>query len=97
MTDQQRYDKLVKSCKKHMSKTPHMIDGVEFWQVGRNASHEFYVGKLGPFFLQYAIGEGLWPEEEYYKYDMGKEPPLDRSLYVFKTFDELARTYMGHF
>ena len=26
---------------------PHVVDGVKFWRVGHNASHEFYVGTDG--------------------------------------------------
>jgi len=58
------------------------IDSVLFRKVGHNSSHEFYVGKLGNFWLVYSI------DCEYQD---------DKSLKVFYSFEGMIDTaYLGH-
>lgn len=36
---------------------PLIHDGIEFWRVGHNASHEFYAGIKGEKMYRYSFGE----------------------------------------
>lgn len=79
---------------------PHIVNGVKFWCVGHNASHEFYVGTDGNGKrFRYSVGESCtvdmdgnpleWDEETgYFK----EQPGLDRH------FEEVAsfHGYYGH-
>lgn len=44
---------------------PHIVNGVKFWRVGHNASHEFYVGTdgSGKRFC-YSVGESCTVDED---------------------------------
>lgn len=79
---------------------PHVINGVRFWRIGHNASHEFYAGTDGSGKrFRYSVGESctvdiegnplVFDEQGFLKVPTG----LDRS------FKEVADFYgyYGHF
>ena len=89
MTDQERMDRLIKTSKKNWGRDPQVIDGVQFWMVGRNASHEFYVGKVGCAFLVYSIGESYS--------DADDDPGFTEHMSIYHSFSDLAeKAYLGH-
>jgi hypothetical protein len=90
MTDKERFEKFVEQSKEHFGNRPMMMDGVEFWMVGRNASHQFFIGKVGHAFLKYSVGEGAWDDE-------GFCTKLDEHIRAYNSFDELVKNaYLGH-
>ena len=63
---------------------PTVVDGIPFWQVGRNASHGFYMG--------YSDGQ-LYRMSEGYEWDDQGNSMLDRHVTPVEDFGG----YMGHF
>jgi hypothetical protein len=47
-----------------IDKYPIKLDGITFYKVGRNASHEFSLGVKDGKLYKHSIGEGEWNEEE---------------------------------
>lgn len=79
---------------------PHVIDGVKFWCVGHNASHEFYVGTDGNGKrFRYSVGESCRVDMDGNPLVFGEDgwpvvsPGLDRSLAEVTNF----YGYNGHF
>lgn len=91
MTDSERMNRLIASSEKNWGKgATHTEGGVTFYKIGRNASHDFYVGQMGKFFLTYACGEGM-DEDEY------GMPSFDESVRAYSSFDALVKqAYLGH-
>jgi len=91
MTDTEKMANLIKTSKKNWGHGPTVINGVEFWMVGRNASHEFYVGQFDYTFMTYSAGEGAGdPLADDY-------PGDDRHFTLYQSFSDLAeKAYLGH-
>ena len=79
---------------------PHIVNGVKFWRVGHNASHEFYVGTDGSGKrFRYSVGESctvdmdgnplVFDEEGFPVVPVG----FDRSFKEVSDF----QGYYGHF
>ncbi len=66
---------------------PVMRNGVRFYQVGRNASHEFFIGvdADGQRYV-HAVGENGWDEND--------NPIIGERIYPVESF---AGHYLGHY
>ena len=73
---------------------PHIVNGVKFWRVGHNASHEFYSGTDGNGKrFHYSVGESC-------TVDMDGEPLTEDGIPgIDRYFKEVAdfSGYLGHF
>lgn len=67
---------------------PHIENNIAFFQVGRNASHEFYLGRRDGETWKMSIGEGM-EEDEY------GIPVLDK--HIRKLGPDESFGYCGHF
>lgn len=65
----------------------HIEEGITFYQVGRNASHEFYLGVKDGKYYRLSCGEGGWNDEE----DM---PTFEKHI---SELDSDNWGYVGHF
>jgi len=73
---------------------PHVVNGVKFWRVGHNASHEFYVGTDGTGKrFRYSVGESCTVDTEGRPLEEDGIPGID------EYFAEVANFYgyLGHF
>jgi hypothetical protein len=83
MTDSERMTKLIATSKKNWGDATHTEGGVTFYKVGRNSSHDFYVGQVGFAFLVYSVGEDYMDG--------------DRHICAYQSFDHLVSSaYLGH-
>ena len=91
MTDTEKMTRVIETSKENWGYEPHVIDGVEFWMVGRNSSHQFYIGKLGFAILVYSIGEGASdPLSDDYLGD-------EEHMTAYQSFEDMdKRAYLGH-
>ena len=88
-TAEERMAKLIATSKKNWGDgATHVEGGVTFYQIGRNASHEFYVGQMGKFFLTYSCGEGFEDEEGNIE--------MDESIRVYSSLEDMTGAYLGH-
>ena len=79
---------------------PHVVNGIRFWRVGHNASHEFYVGTDGSGKrFRYSVGESCMVDID------GNPLVFDERGFevvpvgVDRDFKEVANFngYLGHF
>jgi hypothetical protein len=66
------------------------VNGIDFYMVGHNASHEFYLGldEAGNYWAR-SFGEDAYYDEN----DVDSEPTY--SEYIYK-IDNLENAYLGH-
>lgn len=86
LTAKEAMEKIAATSRKNWEQGPRTIDGVDFYLVGRNASHMFYVGLVGEAFLVLSEGED---------YDDGRGPQQHTKAY--QSANELIEcAYLGH-
>jgi len=66
---------------------PYVVDDVEFFQVGRNSSHSFYIGTSDGKRFVLACGEDGWDEEL-------DQPTFSESV---REVESWRQCYLGHF
>jgi len=89
-TAKEKFAIIKQNCQREFSTSTMQLDGIEFFHIGRNASHDFFVGMVDDFILLYSEGEGRYNEEL-------EECDIDKHLSVYQNMDDfLKRAYYGH-
>ena len=79
-----------------VTESPYMVDGIPFYQVGRNTSHEFFAGMRDGQLYRCAIGEEIAVDEQGNELlDEEGEPRIVYEPHVTEARD--LSGYWGHF
>ena len=79
---------------------PHVVNGVKFWRVGHNASHEFYAGTDGSGKrFRYSVGESCTIDIDGNPLVFYEEGFSTVPIGIDRHFEEVAEFhgYYGHF